>query len=175
MAKVTLRPIRISDAQACFRWVLDPDVIRYLGLVQPVGSLEQERAWISRALTDKQQRIFVIEDESGRPIGTCGLRGIEPDAGTAFLGIMIGEKSCWDQGYGTAAVRALVEHGFTELGLREIRLSCHPENHRAIRCYRKVGFEPSEHELHPRRFGCREVRMSITRERWQEVRSEPEQ
>jgi len=162
----------MTDAEACFRWISDPDVARLLGLVRLARSLEQERAWIAGVLADRDyQRVFVVADENGQAIGTCSLRGIDRRERTALLGIMIGEKTLWDRGYGTAATRALLEYAFTALKLREVRLSCHPENHRALRCYEKAGFrrgtEASDSDG-PRR---REVRMAIARERWKALRT----
>jgi len=171
MARVKLRPIRMSDAEACFRWVSDPDVTRLLGLFRPARSLEQERAWISSVLADQQQQAFVIADEHGRAIGTCSLRGIDETEGIAFLGLMIGEKTLWDRGYGTSAVKALLGHAFRELGLREVRLSCHPDNRRALRCYEKAGFETDARRSGAARTARREVWMVITRARWGEART----
>ena len=170
MATVKLRPIRAADADKCFHWVSDPDVTRYLGLLQPPTTVEAERAWIARVIADReQQRIFVIEDEGGRAIGTCGLRGIDRERGCTFLGIMIGEKRIWDRGYGTAATRALVEFAFTALDLREVRLSCHQDNRRGLRCYQKAGFVLSPVQEEARVYGRSEVRMVISRQRWTEM------
>ncbi|MCJ7821657.1 MAG: GNAT family N-acetyltransferase [Armatimonadetes bacterium] len=144
----------------------DPEVTRLLGLSRPARSLEQERAWISSVLADRQQRAFVIADEHGRAIGTCSLRGIDETEGSAFLGIMIGERTLWDQGYGTSATRALLGHAFRELGVREVRLSCHPDNQRALRCYEKAGFERDDRRSGAEGPARREVWMVITRERW---------
>ena len=170
MAEVSLRPIRIGDAERCLRWVSNPEVQQFLGLVQPARTLDQERSWIASILSDRQhQRAYVIENESGIPIGTCGLRAIDRDEGTALLGMMIGDPRLWGRGYGTAAAKALLERAFHELELRQVRLSCHAENRRAIRCYEKVGFE---HQ--PRREGrtgerAGEVWMAISRERWEQM------
>ncbi|MFB3881482.1 MAG: GNAT family N-acetyltransferase [Armatimonadota bacterium] len=167
MAKVSLRPIRISDAERCLRWVSDPEVQRFLGLIQPARTLDQERSWIASILSDRQhQRAFVILSETGVAIGTCGLRGVDREAGTALLGMMIGDPRLWGRGYGTAATRALLGYAFGELELREVRLSCHAENGRAIRCYEKAGFErrpaPAGRSERPG-----EVWMAIGRERWE--------
>jgi len=117
----------------------------------------------------EQQRVFVIENEESRPIGTCGLRGIERSTGTATLGIMIGEKQAWGRGYGTAAVKALLRHAFEELGLTEVRLSCHVDNTRALRCYEKSGFVASAHASDRAVFGRAEVLMTVDRARWNEL------
>ena len=167
MGRVKLRAIRIDDAEKCVRWVSDPDVHAYLGLLEPMRTMEQERSWIASILTDKQhQRAFVIETEEGDAIGTCGLRAIDEEQGTALLGIVVGEKQLWNRGYGTAATNALLEYAFTELDLKEVRLSCHRENRRAIRCYEKVGFGPSGYVPDRVQFGCDEVRMAIRRDAW---------
>lgn len=167
MLRISLRPIRISDAEVCFRWVSDPDVHRFLGLLQPARTVEQERAWIAGILADKEhQRGFIIEDEDGRPIGTCGLRGIDSAAGTAFLGIMIGEKGLWDKGYGTDATSSLLEYAFHDLGLREVRLSCHRDNRRALRCYEKAGFRPSSRKSERGTVRLEDVQMAAEREAW---------
>jgi RimJ/RimL family protein N-acetyltransferase len=173
MPEVSLRPIRMTDAEQCYVWVSDPEVARYLGLLQPPLSVEHERSWISSLLTDKaHQRHFVILNAQGRPIGTCGLRGIDNTAGFAHFGILIGNRTDWGQGYGTAATHALLAYGFRELELQEVRLSCHASNRRALRCYEKVGFTLSTHHLERWTFGRAEVRMSITREQWEARQAE---
>lgn len=175
MAEVRLRPIRMSDAERCFTWVNDPEVARYLGLTQAPATVAEEKAWIGKVLGEKdQQRVFVIEDEEGRGIGTCGLRGIDREAGYALLGIVIGERRRWDRGYGTAATRALVGYAFGELGLGEVRLSCHPSNRRAVRCYEKAGFEVVEGERGEDSLGRAQVRMVIRREQCDKTHAEEE-
>ena len=163
----------MGDAEACFRWVSDPAVTRMLGLLRPARSLHQERSWIASALADKeQQQVFIIADENGQAIGSCGLRGVDRSEGTAFLGIMIGERTLWNRGYGTAATEALLGIAFGDLGLQEVRLSCHADNRGALRCYEKAGFRQSSHTPDRWRFGGKEVRMAVTREEW-EARDRP--
>ncbi len=55
------------------------------------------------------------------------------------LAIEIGDKAYWGNGYGTSAVRALVEHWLTN-GLKRIWLNVLPTNARAIRCYQECRF-----------------------------------
>jgi RimJ/RimL family protein N-acetyltransferase len=58
------------------------------------------------------------------------------------VGIFIGDKSVWDQGYGTDVMRLLLKHGFETLNLNRIYLKVYATNLRAIRCYEKVGYVP---------------------------------
>ena len=58
------------------------------------------------------------------------------------MGIFIGDKSCWNQGYGTEVMRLLLKHGFETLNLNRIYLHVFATNLRAIRCYEKAGYVP---------------------------------
>ncbi len=73
-------------------------------------------------------------------IGNIGFFNLDYKNRCAELGIMIGDKSCWNQGYGTEAVRLLVQHGFRTLNLNRIYLRVLENNPRAIRAYEKAGF-----------------------------------
>ena len=56
------------------------------------------------------------------------------------MGIVIGEKSLWGQGYGTDALNALLDFGFGELRLERIWLEVNDDNLRGKRSYEKCGF-----------------------------------
>jgi len=53
---------------------------------------------------------------------------------------LIGDKSYWNQGYGTEALRLLLRVGFETLNLHRIFLRVYETNPRAIRAYEKAGF-----------------------------------
>lgn len=75
-------------------------------------------------------------------IGTCGLYNLE---GTRIqTGIRINDRNYWGKGYGTEAMKLLVDYGFTLMpGISCIWLKVLPENVRAIGCYMKCGFVQS--------------------------------
>ena len=60
---------------------------------------------------------------------------------TATLGIFIGEKEERSKGYGTEAIKLLLDFGFNYLNLHEIKLDVYEFNKRAIKCYEKIGFK----------------------------------
>ena len=82
---------------------------------------------------------FAIEADAAL-IGFCGLNYRDPFAGTAELGITIGDKAYWGRRYGREAIGLLLEYGFTKLNLRRIYLRVHARNERGIRAYRACGF-----------------------------------
>jgi len=82
---------------------------------------------------------FAIEAD-GAVIGICGLFHVDPVGRTAELGITIGDKTYWGQGFGREAVGLLVDYAFRLLNLQRVYLRVHGRNERAIRAYRASGF-----------------------------------
>lgn len=94
-------------------------------------------------LTDRHQDsgTLGIVTESGVFIGEVSCRDMDLVAGTAVVGIMIGDKSYWGHGYGTDAVRTLCRFLFDRFRLRRIQLDTWAGNKRAIKSYAKVRFQ----------------------------------
>ncbi len=167
--RVRLRPVTEDDLPRWVEWINDPEVTRFTELEAGTATLEGEREWF-RAVTSAEHRgrNWQIEAE-GRHIGGCSL---DPDAAgrTAVFGIIIGDKTAWNQGFGGAAVREVLRLGFTEMGLHRIRLEVFAENARAIRCYEKCGFRREGYHRKARfKRGEWEdvVSMAILREEWE--------
>ncbi len=142
--RVRLRAIERDDLQQYYAWVNDPEVTRNLGLYLPMSNRDEE-GWFERVSQgDANERPLAIEMRDGgrnwKLIGNCGVFGIEWVNGSAELGIMIGEKSCWDQGYGTEVMMLLLRHCFETLNLHRVFLRVYADHSRGIRAYQKAGF-----------------------------------
>lgn len=120
--RVRLRAIERGDIPTFLKWLNDLEVQRYLGRTPFPLSFAEEERWFERHLNDEKSRIFAIETEKGVHIGNIGLHEIDYKDGKATLGIMIGEKGYWDQGYGTAAICTLLRFAFQELNLHRVSL-----------------------------------------------------
>jgi len=138
--RVRLRAIEREDIPTFLKWLNDPQVQRYLGRTPFPLSFAEEERWFERELNTEKSRIFAIETGKGVHIGNIGLHEIDYKDGKATLGIMIGEREYWDQGYGTDAVRTLLGFAFQELNLHRVSLEVFEFNQRAMRCYEKCGF-----------------------------------
>ncbi len=120
------------------RWNNDPEVERYVDCDLP-KSLPECEAWFSANVPSRDYRLFAIACGE-RLLGDLELDHISWRNGEAELRIRIGEKEYWNQGYGTEAVRLLLDLAFHSMGLRCIYLKVYRFNRRAIRCYEKNGF-----------------------------------
>lgn len=138
-----LRAVERTDVPMFFEWVNDPEVTLGLSLYLPMSNADEEK-WFERAQAgDANEKPLAIEIKDGdgwKLIGSCGLFGIEWVNRSAELGILIGDKSIWNKGYGTEAMGLLLRHGFGTLNLNRQFLRVHATNVRAIRAYVKAGF-----------------------------------
>lgn len=122
------------------QWLNDPEILQFLLIYRPL-SLEQEEEWFKNAMKAENQIYFsIIEKEGERLIGNISI-SIEWKNRIGSLGIIIGEKSAWNKGYGTEAMKLLVNYGFEELNLNRMELEVFSSNPRAKRCYEKSGFK----------------------------------
>lgn len=141
--KVRLRPIERGDLPRFVAWFADPDVRRHLGVYLPF-SLAQEERWFESLLerSERQEAVLLaIETADGVHVGSLGLHAINWKDRCAELGIVIGDKAYWGQGYGTDAIRALLGLAFGEMNLHRVFLRVDADNARGIRCYEKSGFQ----------------------------------
>lgn len=141
---VRLRAIEMDDLDRYLAWINDPEVVQYLATAAPHPvSRAQEEEWIRSAVTHTRppEITFAIETlDSATHIGSVGLHRVGNTAHHASLGILIGDKSYWNRGFGTDAITIMLHYAFEELNLNRVWLEVHDFNHRAIACYRKCGF-----------------------------------
>ena len=85
------------------------------------------------------------------------------------MGLFIGDKSCWNKGYGTEVMRLLLQHGFGTLNLNRIFLRVDTENLGGIRAYEKAGFVQEarlrQADYREGRY-CDDLIMSVLRSEW---------
>ena len=141
--RIRLRGIERSDLPRFVLWLNDPDVYRNLLISVPL-SLAQEEIWFERTIAHApKEQPLVVEVKTGEdwlPIGNVGLQQYDDFNHSAEFGIVLGEKSYWNQGYGREAAALMVKHGFYNLNLNRIFLHVYETNPAAIRSYEAAGF-----------------------------------
>jgi RimJ/RimL family protein N-acetyltransferase len=167
--RVRLRPVTEADLPDYVRWFNDLEVTQFTAMESGEFTLEGERAWFARiSAPDHEDRHWAIEVD-GRHVGNCALMlGRHKDTGA--FGIVIGEKTAWGLGYGTAALTEVLQIGFAELCLHRVHLDAFADNARGIRCYEKCGFrrEGLFCQARWKRGEWRDiVTMAILREEWE--------
>jgi RimJ/RimL family protein N-acetyltransferase len=170
--RIRLRAVERADLPQFVEWLNDPEVRAGLLLHLPM-SLAEEEVWFEGMIKrPPPEHPMVIEVQQGGGwvmIGNCGMHNIDARCRSAEVGIFIGDKRRWNQGYGTEAMRLLLRHGFETLNLNRIQLDVYEDNPGAIRAYEKAGFV---HEGRKRQGMYKDGRyidvliMSVLRSEW---------
>ncbi|MEX0782320.1 MAG: GNAT family protein [Dehalococcoidia bacterium] len=138
---VRLRAREVDDLDRYHRWLNDPEVTQHVMMRYPISVAFERNYLESVAPTSFELALFSMDTLAGEHIGWCGLHGSSPEDRSASLGIAIGEKSYWNGGYGTDAMRVLCRFGFEHMNLHRIELNVFDDNPRAQRVYEKIGFK----------------------------------
>ena len=137
--KCYLSPIDLNDAEKFAEWLNDLEVTENLLLYNSVINVETEKGFLENLA--KGHNYSIVDMENNTSIGNCGLMEIDNLNQTAEVGIFIGDKNYWNKGYGTEALKLLVDYGFKALNLHNIFLKVFSYNKHAIKSYEKVGFK----------------------------------
>jgi RimJ/RimL family protein N-acetyltransferase len=147
--RLRLRPRTMADLEACVAMDLDPDVHRFIYGNRPPGPAEvraQLRARIAAAWPP-EGGIWAVEwqDASGF-LGWCGLFPLEA-SGLIEIGYRY-MPHAWGRGVATEAARAVLDHGFRDLGFDPIVAVTHPANLASRHVLEKIGLNRSSNAFH---------------------------
>ena len=144
---VTLRPMTEDDWGLLLAWNNDPEVMEHVesdGFTpRSLSEIQSIYHWIST-----HAYCFIIEVDR-RAVGECWLQRMNlrrivdrhPGENLWRIDLMIGVKELWGRGYGSEAIRLLVEFGFGGVGADAIYGLVSANNTRSMRAFQKCGFK----------------------------------
>ncbi len=110
---------RLSSAYQ--QWMQDPQVLRYLSSPEGDYSGPSLRKFVKDSNESPHEYLFGIFLKSDdRHIGNIKIGGIHPKHKFADVGIVIGERKLWGQGFATEAIKVCVAYAFNQLGLHKL-------------------------------------------------------
>lgn len=139
--RLALRRFTLDDAEFAHALVNDPAWIQYIG-DRNVRSLEDARGYLAKGPMSMYEKTgfgmwVVTLRDTGQAIGTCGLikrDSLEDvDIGFAFLPQFRG------QGYAGESAKAVLEYGWSSVGLKRIVAIVSPANQPSIRILERLG------------------------------------
>ena len=142
--RVRLRAMECNDLPLFVTWLNDAEVRENISVYIPL-SMTQEEDWFKRInqlpVEEQPLAIEVLQGEEWRVIGNTTFIKMDMHNRSAEVGILIGDKQYWGQGYGTDAMRLMLRHAFNHLNLNRVYLNVYETNLRGIRCYEKCGYK----------------------------------
>jgi RimJ/RimL family protein N-acetyltransferase len=154
--RLLLRMPEPEDAEAIYRHLSDPEVMRWIGINGQIGTyekaVERESLWRRNWELDGFGHFIVVRRDTGEAIGRVGLLCWDPqtwmngtrseigDQAEVELGWTL-ERAAWGHGFATEAATAARDWALHEVRPRRLISLIHPDNVRSIRVAEKIGEE----------------------------------
>lgn len=129
--RLVIREMKESDVGAMYKIFSDPNVLQHVA-VNPFTSMDDAKKYVKSRTLDKWHQprtsyeFALVSKESGEVVGVNMLQ-VDLRDKKAQRGIFL-MQDAWGKGYATEAQLALMEYGFSKLGLHKIWATCDPEN-----------------------------------------------
>lgn len=134
---IKLRKLKHSDALRMLEWMHDPEVVDKLRADFYSKTLKDCYAFIDNS-RDAKNLHLAISDDNDSYLGTVSLKNMSNDSAEFAIAIC---RDVMGTGCAIAAMRKILDMGFSEYGLHNIYWCVARDNKRAIRFYDKNGFK----------------------------------
>jgi RimJ/RimL family protein N-acetyltransferase len=142
--RLILRAPRRDDAQDVAAIANDLRIAQNTSRLPHPYTVADAEQFIAHASRDDREIAFVITLANDKIIGACGIGSL--NGKTPEIGYWLGVRY-WGKGYATEVARAVIDHGFTELGHDVIAAGARVSNPASRRVLEKCGFQWTGVEL----------------------------
>jgi ribosomal-protein-alanine N-acetyltransferase len=139
--RLRLRPFCPADAESVVRLAGHREIAATTLTIPHPYSQQDAQTWIGAHAAEAEAGrawTFAITLRSGELVGAIGLH-VVPAHRRAEVGYWIGVDR-WGQGFASEALRAMLDFGFSTLGLNRIEAHVFPGNPASRRVLEKLGF-----------------------------------
>jgi RimJ/RimL family protein N-acetyltransferase len=136
--RLVLRAPQLEDAKAIAALANDRRIAENTSRIPHPYRPSDAEQWIVGSAADLDATTYLITLANGCVIGGCGFEmkeGPVPE-----IGYWLGARY-WGKGYATEAVRALIDHAFTDLDHKALQSSVRVTNPASRRVMEKCGFQ----------------------------------
>lgn len=133
-----LRKLEIKDAPLMLEWMHDPEVTAFLNANFAKKTLGDAEDFIKSSIDENNIHLAIVSDLD-EYMGTVSLKHINKENNTAEFAIAM-RTIAMGHGYAWYGIQAIIEKGFSEIGLESIYWCVDRDNTRAIRFYDKHNF-----------------------------------
>ncbi len=144
--RLILRRMKMQDAAELFDCYSNPNSSRYSTWPphKNIAYTKQYIKFVMRGYRKGLTTVFcIVLKKENRVIGSCSFSNFIKANKTAEIGYTI-SSNYWNNGYGREAVLALMDYGFTILGLNSISAQVVTENGASIAILNRLGFKQKE-------------------------------
>jgi RimJ/RimL family protein N-acetyltransferase len=134
--RLVLRAPRLEDAKTIAVLANDRRIAENTARIPHPYKLADARDFVA-TVNLASETVFLITLANATVIGACG---ITQDGKTNEIGYWLGARH-WGKGYATEAVRAVIDHAFTDLDCEALQSAARVTNPASRRVLEKCGFQ----------------------------------
>jgi len=145
--RLLLRNLRDDDDFArYFGWLINCEITRFLEVRHNPPTSPEALTLTTRNINGRDDQILfgIFEAEHMTYIGNIKVGQICSNSKTASIGYFIGEKSFWNKGLATEAVKEASNFALRDLNLLKVTAGCHEQNIASQKCLISSGFIEEE-------------------------------
>jgi RimJ/RimL family protein N-acetyltransferase len=147
-SKITLKQLDATYIDDYLLMIGDPEALRLTGShtsdppADPVVVRENALTWLN-SRPDKHDRAdwAILRNTDGRFVGEVVFNEFDRDNESVSFRIMLGPAEHFGHGYGSEAIRLVIDYALNVVGLHRISLEVYDFNPRARHVYEQSGFQ----------------------------------
>lgn len=143
--KIKLRALEPEDLDALYQWENDSSLWNYGSTLAPYSKFAL-REYLSGSTQDifqsRQLRLMIVQQSSGKSIGTIDLYDFDALNLRAGVGILL-DSAYRNKGYGLYALKLMEEYAFRFLLLKQLYAYVPQPNNPSYKLFTKAGYQES--------------------------------
>ena len=136
IALCVMKEADLKDGLIC--WLNDPEVVKYSRQRFKHHSLASSKEYLSSFTNTSNLYLKIIECKTQKIIGSMTVY-FDIHSRSADIGILIGDKTVWGNGYGLRAWLMLMDYLFEKTKIREITGGCDVANSKMLAIFKRSG------------------------------------
>ncbi len=140
--KIDLCPLDCEgDLTHYVPWVNDQENTKYMAVGNYPSTKTQLKEYLQHYCDSKNILLGIFLKKGGRHIGNITLHRIDHHNRIGEIGILIGDKAARGKGYGSEAVKLIIQHAFQRLNLHRLTTGMVEGNTASQKMFEKAGFK----------------------------------
>jgi len=142
-SRLRFRELGITDVTKNYvSWLNDPEINKYLESRFFKHKYEDIKNFIKDTNNDKSIILLgIFIKKNMKHIGNIKIGPINQYHKTAHIGLLIGDKSEWHNGYATESIKTATQFSFNKLNIMKTIAGCYESNIGSKKAFEKAGYE----------------------------------
>lgn len=138
--RLIYRKLEEADYQKYKDWINDPMINQFIEARFTAHTISSLKTYVKNEEVLGSAFFAVIRKDNGHYIGNIKAGNVNKHHLTSEVGLIIGDKNSWGEGYGTESIRWITTFAFKTMGIRKLWAGIYEPNIGSIKAFEKAGY-----------------------------------